>query len=149
MGVCGGACAHDRAEEDPFRMSHECANGRGSVCMPHIYTRRRIKFTSAIQPTMAHEEERKFTSFIQPAMAYENGSVFMSGPLQQWPISMNKQISGPCATSDNAWHNEHPQKAAHAPAEDHESKGSQRHNVAHHPQHERRKACICASAWAH
>eukprot|EP00914_Ancora_sagittata_P015576 GHVO01030901.1.p4 GENE.GHVO01030901.1~~GHVO01030901.1.p4 ORF type:complete len:128 (-),score=9.59 GHVO01030901.1:880-1263(-) len=92
---------------------------------------------------------RKFTSFIQPAMAYENGSVFMSGPLQQWPISMNKQISGPCATSDNAWHNEHHQKAARAPAEDHESKGSQRHNVAHHPQHERRKACICASAWAH
>ena len=44
---------------------------------------------------------------------------------------MNKQISGPCATSDNAWHNEHHQKAARAPAEDHESKGSQRHNVAH------------------
>ena len=53
----------------------------------------------------------------------------MSGPLQQWPISMNKQIAGPCATSDNAWHNEHHQKAAHAPAEDHESKGSQRHKT--------------------
>ena len=28
----------------------------------------------------------KFNSFIQPAVAYENGSVFMSGPLTQWPI---------------------------------------------------------------
>ena len=57
------------------------------------------------------EEDEEITSFIQPAMAYENGSVFMSGPSQQWPISMNKQIDGPCATSDNAWHNEHHQNA--------------------------------------
>ena len=77
-------------------------------------------------------------------MAYENGSVFMSGPLKQWPILMHTQFSGPCATSDNAWHNEHHQKAAHAPAEDHESKSSQRHNAAHHPQHEQCKECICA-----
>ena len=46
---------------------------------------------------------------------------------------MNIQNSGPCATTNNAWHNEHHQKAAHAPAEDHESKSSQRHDVAHHP----------------
>lgn len=34
---------------------------------------------------------------VGPTTAYENESVFMSGPLQQWPTIEHKQLSGPCA----------------------------------------------------
>ena len=33
---------------------------------------------------------RKFNTSIEPAVAYENESVFMSGPVQQWPAIVHR-----------------------------------------------------------
>ena len=54
---------------------------------------------------------RKFNTSIEPAVAYENESVFMSGPVQQWPAIVHRHPLGPCAKPKTSWHQMHPETA--------------------------------------
>ena len=56
---------------------------------------------------------RKFNTSIEPAVAYENESVFMSGPVQQWPAIVHRHPLGPCAKPKTSWHQMHPETAPH------------------------------------
>ena len=66
--------------------------------------------TAAGQTAAMRRRRRKFNTSIEPAVAYENESVFMSGPVQQWPAIVHRHPLGPCAKPKTSWHqmHEHP-----------------------------------------
>ena len=63
--------------------------------------------------TWRRRRRRKFNTSIEPAVAYENESVFMSGPVQQWPAIVHRHPLGPCAKPKTSWHQMHPETAPH------------------------------------